>query len=310
MAFDFPSSPTVGQQYSPVAGTTYTWNGVGWTLAQSSVATSVQIKIFTANGSYVPSSGLLSAIVECVGGGGGGGAGAIGGNNTSGGGGGSGGYSRSVLTAATVGASQTVAIGAAGLGVNNAAGTAGGDTSFGSLVIAKGGGAGAACGGTGSTLNCPGGAGGIAGTGQVVAAGAPGMSGSSSGSIVPSAPGGSSIFGGGAVGPTVVAGSPSTPSNASNYGSGGAGGYMQGGGTQGTGGNGSPGICIITEFIAVSAVAAPSVTTVAGLPFASANKGVRAFVTDATSITFHATAVGGGSNNVGVVSDGTIWYIG
>jgi hypothetical protein len=32
MAFDFPSSPTVGQQYTPVAGTTYTYNGVGWTL--------------------------------------------------------------------------------------------------------------------------------------------------------------------------------------------------------------------------------------------------------------------------------------
>jgi hypothetical protein len=32
MAFDFPSSPTVGQQFTPVAGVTYTYNGVGWTL--------------------------------------------------------------------------------------------------------------------------------------------------------------------------------------------------------------------------------------------------------------------------------------
>jgi hypothetical protein len=64
------------------------------------------------------------------------------------------------------------------------------------------------------------------------------------------------------------------------------------------------------QYSPVSAVAAPSVTTAAGLPSASANKGARAFVTDATSVTFHATAVGGGSNNVGVVSDGTIWYIG
>jgi hypothetical protein len=30
MAFDFPSSPTVGQQFTPVAGVTYTWNGYGW----------------------------------------------------------------------------------------------------------------------------------------------------------------------------------------------------------------------------------------------------------------------------------------
>jgi hypothetical protein len=33
MAFDFPSSPTVGQQFTPVAGTTYTWNGQGWVLS-------------------------------------------------------------------------------------------------------------------------------------------------------------------------------------------------------------------------------------------------------------------------------------
>jgi hypothetical protein len=30
MAFDFPSSPTVGQQFTPVGGVTYTWNGYGW----------------------------------------------------------------------------------------------------------------------------------------------------------------------------------------------------------------------------------------------------------------------------------------
>lgn len=33
MAFDFPSSPTVGQQFSPVAGTTYTYNGYAWALS-------------------------------------------------------------------------------------------------------------------------------------------------------------------------------------------------------------------------------------------------------------------------------------
>jgi hypothetical protein len=37
MAFDFPLSPTIGQQYTPVAGTTYVFNGVGWTLAVSAV---------------------------------------------------------------------------------------------------------------------------------------------------------------------------------------------------------------------------------------------------------------------------------
>lgn len=33
MAFDFPSSPVVGQQFTPVAGVTYTWNGYGWVLS-------------------------------------------------------------------------------------------------------------------------------------------------------------------------------------------------------------------------------------------------------------------------------------
>ncbi len=55
----------------------------------------------------------------------------------------------------------------------------------------------------------------------------------------------------------------------------------------------------------------PEPTTVAGLP--PANRviaGTRRFVTDANSTTFHAVAVGGGSNKMSVVSDGTDWHIG
>lgn len=60
---------------------------------------------------------------------------------------------------------------------------------------------------------------------------------------------------------------------------------------------------------------APLVTTVAGLPTASAaNKGFKAAVTDADSATpaFCSTTVGhGGSTNiVPVFSDGTIWRFG
>ena len=52
-------------------------------------------------------------------------------------------------------------------------------------------------------------------------------------------------------------------------------------------------------------------TTVAGLPSAiDAGSGARAFVTDANSTTFLATAVGGGSNKVPVVSNGLVWVIG
>ena len=52
-------------------------------------------------------------------------------------------------------------------------------------------------------------------------------------------------------------------------------------------------------------------TTVGGLPAANvAGAGARAFVTDANSTTFLDAAVGGGGNNVPVVSDGTSWLIG
>jgi hypothetical protein len=51
--------------------------------------------------------------------------------------------------------------------------------------------------------------------------------------------------------------------------------------------------------------------TVSALPSAStAGAGARAFVTDATSTTFNATVVGGGSNNMPVFSNGTGWFIG
>ena len=58
----------------------------------------------------------------------------------------------------------------------------------------------------------------------------------------------------------------------------------------------------------------PIVTTVAGLTAASiAGMGAKAFVTDATqtlTVGIGAAVVGGGSNKVPVVSDGTNWRIG
>jgi len=51
--------------------------------------------------------------------------------------------------------------------------------------------------------------------------------------------------------------------------------------------------------------------TVAALPApAAVEVGTRAFVTDATSTTFLATAAGGGSNKVPVVCNGSAWVIG
>ena len=54
-----------------------------------------------------------------------------------------------------------------------------------------------------------------------------------------------------------------------------------------------------------------SANTVSNLPLASsAGAGARSFVTDATSTTFLAQVVGGGSNRVPVVSNGSVWVIG
>lgn len=113
----------------------------------------VTIQKFAGSGTYTPSANLVQALVECwgAGGGGGGAAGSVG-TETGGGGGSNGGYSRVLLTAAQIGASQVVTIGAAGAAgtAGNNAGGAGGATSLGSLCVANGGlGGGGAAAGTG-----------------------------------------------------------------------------------------------------------------------------------------------------------------
>lgn len=52
------------------------------------------------------------------------------------------------------------------------------------------------------------------------------------------------------------------------------------------------------------------VSTVAKLPAASANQGVKRMVTDATATTFWSIVAGAGTNIVPVTSDGTNWRIG
>ena len=57
-----------------------------------------------------------------------------------------------------------------------------------------------------------------------------------------------------------------------------------------------------------------AVSTVSALPTcqtsAPSTQGQRRFVTDANSVTFHATVTtGGGSNKVSVICDGTNWYV-
>lgn len=101
-------------------------------------------QVFTANGTYTPTPGTTSVIVEAVGGGGSGGAAAAttSGQAAAGGGGGSGAYGRSRFTTGFSGVAVT--IGSAGAapaaGANN--GSPGGTTSFGALLSCPGGTAG------------------------------------------------------------------------------------------------------------------------------------------------------------------------
>lgn len=215
------------------------------------ILSSVKTQIFSTNGTYTPSTGMAFCIVEAIGGGGGGGgAKSASGSGCGAGGGGAGGYSRKRLTAADIGASKTVTIGAGGTAgaATPTAGGNGGDTSLGTLVIAKGG-----AGGASATTSAggAGGAGGVAGTGDFVPAGSAGGFGSGSSTTTTSPTSGS-----GGAGPFGGAGAGRIQNNSGlQAGSAGAGSGSGGGGavefnqsTGAAGGAGSAGIIIITEY--------------------------------------------------------------
>ena len=65
-----------------------------------------------------------------------------------------------------------------------------------------------------------------------------------------------------------------------------------------------------TVYIQAMMIKEPLVYTVANLPSASANEGMRTVVTNATATTFASTVAGGGGDIVPVYSNGTNWVIG
>lgn len=211
------------------------------------------VQTFSASGVYTPTLGMQFCVVEGVGGGGAG----AGAGNASGAGyvslgapGTSGTYGRAFFTAAQIGASQSVAIGAAGLSQSGGNGGNGGTTSLGSLIVLPGG-----VGGqtltqqVAPTVNGNGTTSGAAtGTPGANILSQPGSVGSittaiSSG-IGQGGPGGFNPLGTGGYGSSVNG----PGASGTGFGSGGAGCFVNASGGSIMGGAGRPGGVIITEY--------------------------------------------------------------
>jgi hypothetical protein len=214
----------------------------------TSAIKSVTRQVFTTTGTYTPTTNMVYCDIEVVGGGGGGG-GVAGSINATGGGGAGGGYAKGIFSAATIGASKSVTIGAAGTAGANTGGDGGtgGTTSVDALISATGG-----LGGGGATVNAvqAGRAGGSGTNGDFQTTGAPGGIGYilvGNGAI--GGIGGSSFFGGGANVASAGAGSGIGGNNAVSYGGGGGGALVTAGVSGQAGGAGFKGLVIITEYI-------------------------------------------------------------
>lgn len=222
------------------------WRGDGtWAVAAGTGISTVVTQQFTSSGTYNPTASMKYCTIQAWGSGAGGGgvanSGAAG--LSYGAGGGAGGYSFIVASAATIGASQAITIGAAGGGgaAGANAGSNGAASSVGAICIANG--------GSGGPSNGAGGAGGTAGTGSITGTGTAGDSAfinpSTSTTGLYMGKGASSSIGGG--GNTRI--TQGTGNAGTGLGSGGAGGCSINAGGTAAGGAGTAGFIIITEFI-------------------------------------------------------------
>ena len=223
-------------------------------------AMTVIARPFTASGPYMPTAGLVAAVIECWGPGAGGG-GAIAGTTfpaIGGGGGGSGGYSRTTVTAAMVRGGVIVTIGAGGAGgITGPAGEGGGDggvTSFGAMCVAYGGIGGIT--GINAVTSGYGGAGAQAGIGDIAWAGNAGQTGGyvlvAEEVEVVGGLGGAAPLGGGVAqeAATLANTSVTTPGGAGmSPGAGGVGASSANSAATPAGGAGANGFCLVTEYV-------------------------------------------------------------
>jgi hypothetical protein len=227
------------------SGQVLTSNGAGVAPTfQVSAGRLLNVQRFTSSGTYTPTSGTGSVIIEIQGGGGaGGGAPATGAAQCStGAGGAAGGYIKHRMTSGFSGA--TVTVGAAGTAGSGVAGGAGGSSSF--AGITAGGGTGGPVTAAAAAANSIGTAGGTATGGSIL--NVPGQPGNSSifqasNNLGFPGHGAASVFGSGGSG--AVNG---TGGAANGFGSGGGGTLDSSSVAAQTGGAGSAGIVIVWEY--------------------------------------------------------------
>lgn len=210
------------------------------------------IQIFTANGTWTKPKGAVLVEIECIGGGGGGGGAgaAASGAHAKGGGGAAGNRSFTQIRADLLGASESVVVGAAGVGVTAAGGTAGGTSSFGSVAVAPGGGGGVSGGSSTASWATPGGDGrGSGGVGDLVTPGESGGYGFGGGALGVGGYGAPGKYGhGGRGGQSGSAGQSITGGAAAGYGAGGGGALSTSTAAASAGGVGTSGIVIVKTY--------------------------------------------------------------
>ena len=258
----FPASPTVGQVFTS-GGRSWVWSGATWDSPSSTnplLLTGLQqVLYYTSSGTFAKADypWLRAIRVKCQGaGGGGGGAGATVGHPIQAGGRGTGGsYAESFITdIASLPSSVTVTRGAGGAGgaAGSNVGSAGGSSSFGTLVVGLGGlnGGTTSFGGT-PIWNSGDNIGQFSGTGSLVIPGGPSVTGMSlSFTAVIGGAGGDSFLGRGANSIKTFADNQGNNGQAGfGYGSGGGGGLnSRNTSTARTGGTGANGIVIVELY--------------------------------------------------------------